>query len=103
MTCGQSININLGWGMSRAYELQSDEDTYTTMTPISLLKNQQASAVIVYHATDNIHVSLDYMHGQAKWFLGEQQKFDFINTGAVRPGNRPTRVGRWTWTPFRAT
>jgi hypothetical protein len=78
------FDFNLGWGMSRAYQLDSDKATYETPAPISLLKQQQAyAAVIVYHATDNIHLSIDYMHGQAKWFLGESQKFDFVNTGAV--------------------
>jgi predicted porin len=78
------FDFNLGWGMSRAYQLQSDRDSRLTASPISLLKNQQAiAAVVVYHATDNIHLSIDYLHGQAKWFLGEEQKFDFVNTGAV--------------------
>jgi hypothetical protein len=79
-----SFDFNLGWGTSRAYELDSDKASYLTMAPISLLKNQQAyAAVIVYHASEHIHLSVDYLHGEAKWFLGEQQKFDFLNTGAV--------------------
>jgi hypothetical protein len=74
------FDFNLGWGMSRTYQLQSDKDDGS----ISVLKNQQAyTAVIVYHVTDNIHLALDYIHGDAKWFLGEEQKFDFLSTGAT--------------------
>jgi hypothetical protein len=74
------FDFNVGWGMSRAYQLQADKDAGN----VSLLKNQQAFfGVIVYHATDNLHFSIDYLHGQAKWFLGEQQTFDFVSTGAV--------------------
>ncbi len=74
------FDFNVGWGMSRTYQLQSDRDSGT----ISILNNQQAyAAVIVYHATDYLHVALDYLHGQAKWFKGEHQKFDFISTGVT--------------------
>jgi hypothetical protein len=74
------FDFNAGWGMSRAYQLQADRDAGN----ISLLNNQQAIfGVVVYHATDQFHLSVDYLHGHAKWFLGEHQSFDFINTGVV--------------------
>jgi hypothetical protein len=41
------------------------------------------SAVIVCHATKNLHFSGDYLHGDAAWFLGEAQKFDFVTVGAT--------------------
>ncbi|HXU81459.1 MAG TPA: hypothetical protein VN914_08675, partial [Polyangia bacterium] len=74
------IDVNLGWGISRTYRLQSDIDAGN----ISILKRQwAASAVLVWHATQRLHVALDYLHGDAAWFLGESQKFDFISTGVT--------------------
>jgi hypothetical protein len=72
------FDLNLGWGMSRTYQLQTDIDAGN----ISILKRQQAySAVVVWHATDHLHLAADYLHGDARWFLGERQKFDFLSTG----------------------
>jgi hypothetical protein len=74
------FDINLGWGMSRTYRLQSDIDSGN----ISILKRQMAlSAVVVYHPTDSLHFALDYLHGDAKWFLGQSQTFNFFTTGAT--------------------
>jgi Gram-negative porin len=74
------VDVNLGWGMSRTYRLQSDIDSGT----ISILKRQMAfSAVVVYHHTPSLHLALDYLHGDARWFLGESQTFDFLTTGAT--------------------
>jgi hypothetical protein len=72
------FDLNLGWGMSRTYQLPSDLEAGN----ISILKRQQAlSAVIVWHASANLHVALDYLHGDALWFLGETQKFNFLSSG----------------------
>jgi hypothetical protein len=74
------FDFNLGWGMSRTYQLQSDIDAGN----ISILRRQIAySAVIVCHATKNLHFSVDYLHGDAAWFLGESQKFDFFTGGVT--------------------
>jgi hypothetical protein len=74
------LDFNVGWGMSRTYRLQSDIDSGN----VSILKRQQAlSAVIVYHRTPNLHFAVDYLHGEAEWFLGERQTFDFLTTGAT--------------------
>jgi hypothetical protein len=74
------VDVNLGWGISRTYRLQSDIDAGN----ISILKRQwAASAVLVWHVSERIHLALDYLHGDAKWFLGESQKFDFVSTGAT--------------------
>jgi hypothetical protein len=74
------FDLNLGWGMSRTYQLQSDIDAGN----VSILKRQMAySAVIVCHATKNLHFAADYLHGDAQWFLGEAQKFDFFTVGVT--------------------
>jgi hypothetical protein len=66
--------------MSRIYQLQTDIDAGN----ISIVKRQQAvSAVVVCHATSYLHFALDYLHGDASWFLGESQKFDFLSVGAT--------------------
>jgi hypothetical protein len=81
-----SFDFNVGWGMSRTFQLQSDKDGNADplVRDISLLKDQQAySAVIVYHANESLHIAADYMHVAAKWFLGEKQNMDFFSTGVT--------------------
>jgi hypothetical protein len=74
------FDVNLGWGMSRTYQLQTDLDSGS----ISILKRQLAySAVLVCHATTHLHLAADYLHGDAAWFLGEAQTFDFFTVGAT--------------------
>lgn len=72
------FDINLGWGISRVFELDSDK-----MMIVSLPHQTAYSAVFVFHATANYHLSLDYMHVNAKWSLGEKQAMDFLSTGVV--------------------
>jgi hypothetical protein len=74
------FDVNLGWGMSRTYQLQTDIDAAN----ISILRRQMAlSAVLVCHASKSFHLAADYLHGDAGWFLGERQQFDFFTLGAT--------------------
>ena len=71
------FDVNLGAGVSRAFELQEDVDTRT-----SLLKRQiGVSLSLVWHFTDYLHYDIDAMHGDAAWYLGEKQQFTFVSTG----------------------
>lgn len=75
-----TFDFNAGWGMSRAFLLDSDKQNGT----ISVLKNQQAfEAGIVLHASKHLHFDLDALHGKATWFLGETQDLNFVNTGVT--------------------
>lgn len=74
------FDFNLGWGISRCFMLQSDKDTGTS----SILKRQIGySAAVVFHATESLHLSVDFLRGDAAWYLGEKQVFNFINTGMI--------------------
>ena len=74
------FDFNAGWGMSRAYLLDSDKVNGT----ISVLKNQQAYEIgIVFHAGDHLHFDVDALHAKATWFLGETQDMNFVNTGVT--------------------
>jgi hypothetical protein len=71
------FDINLGAGMSRAFELQEDVDNF-----VSVLKRQIAVSVgFVWHFTDYLHYDIDALHGDAAWYLGEKQQFTFVSTG----------------------
>jgi hypothetical protein len=71
------FDVNLGGGMSRAFELQEDVDM-----GVSVLKRQAAGFVaLVVHLTDYLHYDIDALHGDARWYLGEKQQFTFVSTG----------------------
>lgn len=72
------FDINVGGGMSRVFLLDSE----LSSTDSSLIKRQIGYfAAIVYHSTPHLHFSLDYLHGDFAWFLGEKQLVDFLSTG----------------------
>jgi hypothetical protein len=51
---------------------------------MSVPKNESAYfAALVFHATENIHFDLDYLHADAKWRFGEKQAVSFINCGVT--------------------
>jgi predicted porin len=81
------FDLNAGWGVSRTYELDSDKVITPAMTYITLPEQWAFSAGVVYHATDNLHLDIDYLHGVATWkiltFQVESQTMDFINTGVT--------------------
>jgi hypothetical protein len=71
------FDINLGVGMSRAFELQEDINmNYSVLT-----RQIGYSAAFVWHFTDYLHYDIDVLHGDAAWYLGEKQQYTFVNTG----------------------
>jgi hypothetical protein len=75
-----TFDINAGWGISRVFLLDSDRADPTMSVP----KNESAYfAALVFHATENIHFDLDYLHADAKWRFGEKQAVTFVNTGVT--------------------
>jgi hypothetical protein len=75
------FDFNAGWGISRTFPLDSDSAPGPVRT--SLPRQQAVSAAIVYHATDYLHLDVDYFHAVADWTLGESQVMDFINSGVT--------------------
>ena len=74
------LDVNLSAGMSRVLLLPSDQADPTS----SLIKRQLGeSLVLVYHFTSHFHASVEYMHGDFAWFLGEKQLVNFASTGVT--------------------
>ncbi|MES1206356.1 MAG: porin [Pseudomonadota bacterium] len=74
------FDFNVGAGMSRCFLLETDR-----MNPITSILDRQIgySAAIVFHQSENLHFSIDFLRGDARWSLGEKQVFNFVNTGVV--------------------
>jgi hypothetical protein len=74
-----TVDLDLGFGQTQV--LRTTDDKASTD---SIIKQQTAiSAAVVYHATENVHLDLDFMNTSFEWYGGEKQKLNFINTGAT--------------------
>jgi hypothetical protein len=74
--------IDLSVGAGQTQVLRTDDDK--NYSPDSLIKTQTGiSAGVVYHATENVHIDLDFMNAGFSWYGQQSQKVNFINTGAV--------------------
>jgi hypothetical protein len=79
-----TFDVNLGYGISRVHLLAADKVAETAQHNESVLKNQQGiAAAFVYHATENIHLDLDYLNASFNWYAGEKQTVNFVNTGVT--------------------
>jgi hypothetical protein len=73
------FDFNFGGGITRVFELQEDADSAE-----SVLQRQFAVfAALVLHLTEYLHYDIDAIYGDAAWYLGERQKFTFVNTGVT--------------------
>jgi hypothetical protein len=101
------FDFNAGWGVTWIDALEADKNSnwcglvpdptmpdkvcagYTKATGVvlpasSILKSQMGwSAVVVYHATPNIHIAADYFLSNVKWQQGEQQIVHSYNLGTT--------------------
>jgi hypothetical protein len=76
-----AFDINLAYGRSQAYELPSDKVQPMGVSE-SLIKAQTGiSAGFVYHATENLHLDVDYLNAGFAWYAGEKQTVNYVNTG----------------------
>ena len=76
-----SFDINLAVGQSRVHLLETDK-TGPQAGTTSLIKTQTGiSAGFVYHVSKSLHWDLDYMRAMFRWYRGEKQDVNFINTG----------------------
>jgi hypothetical protein len=75
-----TFDINLAFGQSRAHQLDIDK----TKPLSALIKSQTGvGAGFVYHATENLHVSIDYLRAMYRWYAVGEQDVNFINAGAT--------------------
>jgi Gram-negative porin len=79
------FDINLGYGFSEVFMLDSDKIPGPGLPngTYSLPKQVAYSAVFVFHATPNYHLTLDFMRMDARWTLGEKQVVNFVSTGVT--------------------
>jgi Gram-negative porin len=75
------FDINLGYGVSKVHLLEIDK---LPNHDESLIHSQTGiAAAFVYHATDNIHLDLDYLNAHFAWYRGEKQVVNYVNTGVT--------------------
>jgi Gram-negative porin len=81
----ERFDVNLGYGFSEVFMLDSDKAPGPNLPngTTSLPKQVAYSAVFVFHATPNYHLTLDFMHVDARWSLGEKQVMNFLSTGVT--------------------
>jgi hypothetical protein len=74
--------VDLGAGFGQTQVLRTDDDKPDTAD--SLIKTQTGiSATIVYHATEALHLDLDFINTAFAWYGGEKQKVNFVNAGVT--------------------
>jgi hypothetical protein len=75
-------SVDLGVGAGQTQVLPTDLDKLDGTD--SVIKTQTGiSASVVYHATENLHLDLDFFNASFVWSLGEKQKDNLINAGAT--------------------
>jgi hypothetical protein len=81
-----TFDFNVGYGVSQVQLLPNDKYPQPghEHPGESIIKSQTGiAAAIVYHATDSIHLDLDYLNANFKWYLGEKEVVNYINTGVT--------------------
>jgi hypothetical protein len=77
------VDLNLAYGISQVHLLDVDR-TLGAAANESVIKSQTGiSAGIVFHASDSLHLDVDYLNATFAWYAGEKQKLNYINTGAT--------------------
>jgi hypothetical protein len=75
------FDINLGVGRSHVKLVEGDVRSNVAAVQ-SVIKNQTGVAVaFVYHFTQHVHWSVDFMRGMFEWYTGETQNVNYINAG----------------------
>jgi hypothetical protein len=77
------VDFNAAYGISQVHLLPVDR-TLGAMANESVIKSQTGiSGGIVYHASESLHLDVDYLDATFAWYAGEKQKLHYINTGAT--------------------
>jgi len=75
------FDVNLGFGQSRVHLLETDRTGPDAATN-SVVKTQTGVAAgFVYHFSKSFHWDIDYMRAMFRWYRGEKQDVNFVNTG----------------------
>ncbi|HEY0466213.1 MAG TPA: hypothetical protein VGC79_18510, partial [Polyangiaceae bacterium] len=72
------FDLFAGAGITRVFLTDLDK----TLPQYSNIKNQIGyDAGVVYNLAENVHFDLEYMRGEAHWWLGEKQVLNNFATG----------------------
>ena len=76
------VDLNAAFGQSLI--ILTDYDKDPTRVDIHPIKAQTGiSAGVVYHVNESLHLDLDYLRAQFRWYGGAKQDINYINTGAT--------------------
>jgi hypothetical protein len=76
------VDLNAAFGQSLIVLTDYDKDP--TRVDIHPIKAQTGiSAGVVYHVNESLHLDLDYLRAQFRWYGGAKQDINYINTGAT--------------------
>ena len=60
------------------------EDSAPEQVDVHPIKTQTGIAVaIVYNMNESLHLDLDYLRGQFRWYGGAKQDMNYLNAGAT--------------------
>ncbi len=77
------FDINLGFGQSLVDLLESDKSGPEAASNTVIKTSTGLSAGFVYHVTDHLHWDIDYMRAMFRWYKGEKQDVNYVNTGVT--------------------
>lgn len=76
------IDLNASFGQSRIHLI--DLDSEPARVDIHPIKTQTGiSAGVVYHVNESLHLDLDYLRAQFRWYGTAKQDLNYLNTGAT--------------------
>lgn len=88
------VDLSGGWGFSQLHLLDIDrirvdkamtpDNPDDDVIPYSNIKRQTGfSAVAVFHASENLHIALDWFRIDARWYKSEKQVVDYVSLGTT--------------------
>jgi hypothetical protein len=78
------VDLNANYGVSKVHLTDQDKTIGGPMNNESIINTQTGiSGAIVYHASENLHLDIDYCNAAFKWYAGESQTVHFINSGVT--------------------
>lgn len=77
------VDLNAALGQSRIH-LTADDQTPEHLLAVRPIRTQTGiSAGVVYHVNESLHLDLDYLRAQFRWYGGYKQDVNYINTGVT--------------------
>jgi hypothetical protein len=76
------VDLNAGFGQSIITLLPEDSDP--AQIDVHPIKTQTGIAVaVVYNMNESLHLDIDYLRGQFRWYGGPKQDMNYLNAGAT--------------------